>query len=295
MRYTLLAGCLVGLTVSIVAHAADKTKPAVIQKLLDTNLNGIASYADDDKLGFTKDRVIVLRGGSELDPDMGIRTFSGLYYAGGGGKVTHKLGKATIVIDDAKGFAYFQAPFDVAIRWVDSSGGGGGQSHSTVERIGGIAIRDGQTWSLGAIMYSRELDTDAKVIESVGKRRVELPKGEPTITGDAKLGAIVQGWLSGGFAKAAAKKGKRIASGTGPKELGFDAAAVKLATAWDKLGLVPLSIHVTQLAGGSVAFAEVHCIWPVKKTKTNVPLVLGAILVPDGAEWRWVSLQFAPD
>lgn len=286
---------LVAITLPALALAAGKTKPAVIEQLLAQNVAALAKGDADDKLGLAKGAVLAVPGGVELDPDMGIRTIAQAYYAGVGGAMKHKLGKATLAIDDAKGIAYFQAPFNVAIRWLDESGGVG-DSFKGIERIGGIAVRDGARWQLGAVMYSRHLDSDKKVIDRAENARdTKFPDGEPTLRGDENLGAIVRGWFKTGFAAAAATTGTRIASGTGPTEFQTNTRAVKLAKQWDKLGLGVSSIEVTPLAGGAIAFVQASTVWPSKKRKVNVPMMLGMVIVPVGSGWRWVSMQFSPE
>lgn len=278
---------------------AGSTKPAVLEKLLAKHVTGLAKGEPDDKIGLAKDAIVIAPGDLELNADAGITTRSQAYMGAGAQemKATYKLAKPTIAIDDATGLAYFQAPFNTHTVFFDVSGDMGDQTYKSVERVGGIAVLDGSTWKIAAAMWTRGLDSDAKLIkkEKEGAVPTMLPSGEPTITGDAKLGGIVRGWFKTGFAPAAAKTGKRIASGTGPKEFGVDAAALKMAKTWDKLGLVPSTIEVTQVAGGKAAFAKVQCIWKAQKGKTNIPMLLGIVLIPDGADWRWVSMQFSPD
>lgn len=282
MRTALL---VVAVALPALAFAADKTKPADIEKLVKQHVLALAKDKTDDQLALAKDRLLV---GPSLEFKAGTPVVT-TFREGINGPLTHKPGKVAIGIDDEKGLAYFQVTVDATIKVP-------GEVFKSVDRVGGIAVRNGASWEFAALMYSRDLDVDAKVISRAQEIAAPLPTGEPTITGDAALGATVRGWFKTGFASSATKVGTPIASGTAPREFQTKAGALKLAKAWDKLGLGLSSIHVTKLAGDSVAFVKAEVVWPAKKNKlpVNVPLLLGMVLVQEGSEWRWVSMQFAP-
>lgn len=276
---------LVALAVPVLAVAAEKkTKPADLEKIVKQHVLALTKDTTDEKLALAKDRVIIA---PTLDFTTGapvVKTFR----EGINGPLTHKLAKPTFGIDDANGIAYFQATVNTAIKLPD-------ELYKGVDRIGGIMVRNGATWEFGALMYSRDLDVDAKVVQRAydNAEQKEVPV-EPTITGDSAIGATVRGWFKTGFAPVAAKTGTRIASGTAPREFQTNAGAVKLAMAWDNLGLGVRTVHVTKV--GTVAFVKAEVVWTakLKKESVQVPMLLGMVVVPHGTDWRWVSMQFAP-
>jgi hypothetical protein len=289
-----LAPLAVAALVPALALAASKTSPAVIEHLLTVNVTAIAAVEADDKLGFAKDAFVVLPG--DTGKDAATRSFSDRYTGHSHfpkASQTHKLRKPSISIDDDKGIAYFQGSFDATLN--QEIGG----IMKVVDRIGGVAVRDGTTWQLAGVMYTAHTTKDDSII-MFATRDVTMPDGEPTIAGDAKLGALVRGWFKSGFASHAATKGLRIASGTAPNEFQTNAGAIKLAKVWDRLGLAVTSIEVRTLAGGAIAFGEAKVVWPKHRARpfeddaTLVPLTLGIVLIPDGDSWRWVSMQYAP-
>jgi hypothetical protein len=289
-----LAPLALAALVPALAFASDKTSPVAIEKLLAANVTAIAAVEADDKLGFAKDAFVVLPGDSGTEA--ATRSFSDRYTGHSHfpkATQTHKLRKApSIALVGDKGVAYFQGIFDATLN--QEYGG----RMKLVDRIGGVAVRDGTTWQLAGVMYTNHASTDDSII-AFATRDVKLPEGEPAIAGDATLGALVREWFKTGFASHAATKGLRIASGTAPNEFQTNAGAIRLAKIWDRLGLAVSSIEIRTLAGGAIAFGKATVVWPKqrnvrKESPFLVPLTLGIVLVPEGDSWRWVSMQYSP-
>ena len=58
-----------------------------------------------------------------------------------------------------------------------------------------------------------------------------------------------------------------------------------------KLKLTAGNLDTKLLGGGKIAWVQGNVGLPAGKGK-HVPMELGAVLVLDGSEWRWASLDF---
>jgi len=283
MRNLLVVGMLLATT-----HAfAD---PKAIEKAVKTNLTELAKMSDDDKLAFTKDAIVIQERGTVVDFKEGrdgcvSGALANAFYGCVQADIKHAPGAVTS--GTAGELGWFQAPFVQTMSGEDPDGNP--VKSKTTYRIGGVIVKDGKDWKIAAAMYVATL-SDKELFK---KYLSDLPKGEPTLSGDKKLAGVVAGWFKTGFAPNAAKTGTLIASGTSPTEYKTAAAATKLATSWDKLKIVPAAIEAKLLAGGKIAWVVAEVTLPRKGGK-GVSMRLVAIVVPDGDGWRWVSLMYQP-
>jgi hypothetical protein len=288
------------LVIVAVAGVASADKAADVTALVKKNLDGMAAK-DDAAYGKTLAKDALLWDGNgqafTLDcKDCPSRAFIALYGEGGffGGSAKHKLGKLTVVVDDAHGVAWFQGPFEATYK---SEGGANpcgpptaGGSSTMQMRVGGIAVDD-HGWKIAAIMYTHPM-ADADLIDKSKAYEVKLSTSNE-IAGDKEVSTSILNW----FPKLSTAKtsGKvMVASGSAPNEFFEGATVAKIAPEWDKLGLVVSKIDTHVFAGGTIAFVHADTLMPIKKTPYATPLALGAVAVHENGEWKWVSLQFAP-
>jgi predicted RecA/RadA family phage recombinase len=202
------------------------------------------------------------------------------YYADVQAEITHKVTKLVVQLDDTNAFAWFQVQYDVtSLSGMDNS------KATWPERAAGLAAKVGDAWKITAIAYTQLVSDHDLVTREPRFHMSDMPKGDPTVKGDAALAKTVAGWLKTGFAGHAAKA--TIASGSSPGELQSGAGVDKLVKSWDKLGLVPRTIEAAKV--GSYAFVQAEVAMPIKNSKKTAPLFLYVVLDPDG---KWVSLQY---
>lgn len=190
------------------------------------------------------------------------------------------LGKLDIVVDDARGFAWFHGGATFTRM------GEGAMSADTKVRIHGIATKDAK-WKIVAIGYTEGID-DELMLETAGKLKLAAPT-TTVYEGDAATAKTFAGWFSTGLASQAGK-GNVIANGTAASEVGAGPAAIKLARAWDKLKLGVYKVSATTFANGEIAFVRAAVAWRAKKIL--VPMVVSAVVVKEAGAWKWVSLNF---
>jgi hypothetical protein len=287
------------LLVMVVSGAAWADKAGDVTTLVKKNLDAMAAGNDTD-YGKTLAKDAVLFDGNGMSftlsgcKDCPSDAFKALYGEYASGKAKHKLGKLVVQVDDAHNVAWFQGPFEAVFK---SEGGANpcgpptAGSSTTTMRVSGVAVADGSTWKIAAVMYTHPMG-DGDLIDKAKSYEVKAP-GSPEISGDADVGKAVAAW----FPKVSAAKtgGKAIvASGSAPGEY-FDggASVTKVAPEWDKLGLVVGKVDA-HVYGGTVAFVHAETFMPIKKTAFAAPLTLAAIVVKEGNDWKWTSLQFAP-
>ena len=193
-----------------------------------------------------------------------------------------------VVADDAAGVAWFQLPY-VAKLTPDPAPD---DVSKIPERIGGIAVKDHGAWHLGAVAYTDLIsDKELLAVEPHGGWWKEAPK--PDFHGEDKLARdVLAGWFDSGFAAHAGPTDKLLASGSSEGEFQRGAAALKMVKGWDALKLRPWQIDAYLVAGGKLAFFSARVLLPVKKSGRYTFLQLFGVLVPDGKDWRWVSLQY---
>ena len=275
------AACL--LMIPALALAAPGPAPDV-EKVLVQTLAGVDKAVVHDKLGFTKDAMIVVLGGLSWSSTEG--TVPELVNHRMGGTSVHKAGKLTIGSDDAAGIAWFQLPYDVTIQPDD-----GLPTYRSKERLGGLAIKTPGGWQIAGAMFA-DLISD-KALFADPNYRTDVPDYEPNLSGDEAIARVVSGWFQTGFAAHAAATPNLIASGTAPTEFRAGAKTAGLVKAWDKLGLVPFAIEAKSYAGGKAAVAIVTVVMPRKKEKKGISMDLFIVMIRDGTTWKWVSLQFS--
>jgi hypothetical protein len=269
------------------AHADRKA----IEKVVKTNLAGLAKLADDDALAITRDAIVIDEHGEQVDLSEHDGCVSGAVsnavYGCVQAEIKHVPGAIT------SGFAgdvgWFQAPYTQI--QTDEDYVGNPTVYKSAHRIGGVAVKVGKGWKIAAALYVAPM-TDKELLAS---GNATVPEGDPPLTGDAKLAGVVAGWFETGFAPAAARTGATgtlIASGTSAAEYKQGAAATKLAQSWDKLKLVAVSVDAKVLAGGKIGWVTADVRLPRRGGKGAVAMKLVAIVVPDGDGWRWVSLMY---
>lgn len=263
-----------------------------IETLVKTNITGLASLEDDAKLGFATAAVVYGRQGRiDLTSDDGCvpGAVANAFYGCVQAEISHAPGTIIANVDAAKGIAWFQAQYVATLASSDDETGKDRVSKTTW-RVGGVAVKQGKAWKIVAAMYT-ETVSDKDLLKGTGGK---VASGAPALTGDKKVAGALAAWFPAGFGAASAKIGTLIASGTAPAELGQGAAATKTAKVWDTLKLGATKIDATTFAGGAIAFATAEVKLP-RKTKGAVTLWLGAVLVPEGTAWKWVSLQYMPE
>jgi hypothetical protein len=156
--------------------------------------------------------------------------------------------------------------------------------------VSGLAIDD-KGWKLAAVFFTRAMPD--KDLLALSKQpyfsSATIPKKPPATSGDADLAKAAAAWLAGLGKSAAA--GEVLATGSAPDEVASGAAAVKLASKWDKLKLLGASIDATTVAGGAIGIVNAEVVWPYRKDLA-FPLRLAAIAMRDGTTWKWVLLDF---
>ena len=159
------------------------------------------------------------------------------------------------------------------------------------QRISGIVV-DEHGWKIAALFLAQPVTDRSLAAEAVP---LNLPPatGAPKLAGDAPIAKEVAAWLAGGFASHAAQ-GALAASGSSPDEHQTGAKTGELVASWDKLGLGATDVMARSYGGGAIAFVLATVRMPLQgHPGKTAPLELGAIVVPDGESWRWVSLQYA--
>jgi hypothetical protein len=282
---TLLAACIA--FTAVTAHADTKAVEAVVK----TNITGLGELKDDEALGFSEKAIVINHMGTTVELFREDGCVSGAlansFYGCQQVDISHKPGAITVGIDDAKGIAWFQAPYTAKFEAEDPDNGKHSK-WSNAMRTGGILVKAGKQWQIVAQMYA-QLVTDKRLLEGTGGKPAS---GAPKLSGNTKLAGVVAGWFSSGFANAAAKSGPIIASGTSSAEMGTGAKATKLVASFDKLKLGATEIDATVLGNGAVGWVTAKVWMPRKNGKGAVGMRLAVIVVPDGEGWRWVSMQY---
>ena len=269
---------------------------ADIERLVHDNVEGIARRASDADLGLAPDASIILLSGAapeKVDDPCARGSVSLAWYHCLRVQADHELQSIAVVVDDARGFAWFQAPFAVTVE-ADVPRPGTHPLQGSA-RIGGLAMEDHGTWTIVAAIYSRPLP-DAELLDPDNGRdndqAAPSPAHAPTLSGDPKLAAAAARWFTTGLARHAAKdQTKLLASGTAPAELAEASSAATLARTWDRQHLHATSIEARTFAHGTIGWIRADLLRSRPGHQGAVHLVLGAIAIPEGNDWRWVSLQ----
>jgi hypothetical protein len=271
---------LVAVLLMLVGGVAHADLKGDVAKLVHANIKAVAAdkLADFDRT-ISGGRVLVL-------PDGGSAIEKGLVadiYGPGAKKVAHKVENLHIVVDAAKGMAWFHGA--IAATFVVDK-----KKVSRPMRISGIAADEGEPvgWKIEALMYARSMP-DKELFAHAAEATRAAPKtsGEPTAT------KIVAGWFDGAAISDARSKNVAVAvNGTGAVEIGTGAFAVKLVKAWESLKLWATAVEATLFANNELAFVRADVMMPVDKQAVKV--VLGVILAKENNTWRWVSLSFTP-
>lgn len=261
-----------------------------VTALVRRNLDGISNHCDepaDCAIDPTTQAFSPLGLSWDRKPDDGV-SWSELLFPGFDGDVKLVV-KPGLVSADAS-VAWFQVPFTAITTPAPAPEDVG----HTPMRSGGIAVKQKDGWHLAAIGYTflisdHELFTQHPHPDWFDAK--EFAKLD--VKGDDKLAReVIAGWFATGFAAHAGPTDRLIASGSSEPELARGAAALKLVKGWDKLGIRPWQIDAERVAGGKLAFVAATVLLPIKGPSRCAPLVLFAVLVQDGAGWRWVSLQY---
>lgn len=260
-----------------VAHADLKTD---VEKLVQANIKAVAADKFDafDKT-VSGGRVLVLPNGAATVE----HTLVADIYGPKAKKVAHKVENLHVVVDAAKGMAWFHGAI-VATFVVDK------KKVTQPMRISGIAADEGEPvgWKIQALMYARTMpDRELQTLA------VEATRGKPKTTGESTATSLVAKWFDGGSISDDRSKNVAVAvNGTGAVEIGSGAFAVKLVKAWENLKLWATAVEATLFANNELAFVRADVMMPVDKQA--VKLVLGVILAKENNAWRWVSLSLTP-
>lgn len=271
--------CAAAILLAAPAHADDRAK---VEAVVRTQLGGLDS---EMTLGST-----VTAHAHERFP-----THNPTTYRGGGEspmfhrlvpKATFKTGSVSVVVLG-----------DVA--WFDATGGFTLSASWTklrdvrVTRSNGIAQKqkDG-SWLVSAVLFS--IATDDKGLFD-DARRSKAPYAVPkttTFDGDKDLARAVGSWLtSHALGKAASTAPARLASGTAPNEHKTGAATASLTATWDKLTLVPDTVHAI-LVNPTLGYVTTDVAYA--KGPVVAHLILGAVVVKEKDGWRWISINWSP-
>jgi hypothetical protein len=205
-----------------------------------------------------------------------------------------KLGALTLGTDEARGFAWFQAPVSLVIQL--PYGTACCDTLPATLRASGIVVRDAkdQPWHLVALTLSRQL-SDAALFRGATE---EMPDSDLT-PDDGELSTQVVAWfpmtgntLLGGNAAAGSTL---VVSGTSPGEYATGPAAGKLVAAWDRLGIRAKTIKSKTFAGDTIGLIKIRAGLPHKKAAAPVTLYAIAIRDTTSKKWKWVSLQWTTE
>lgn len=274
MRRAAIAAAVVA-SGSLAAADTKREVEALVRKQVETAADGFAVDAE-----------LLVKGGrvkpNEIETEL--LDLHGDYAAHGGGSKT-TLTKLEVVVDDARGTAWFHGRATIELQVELNQA-----ATSTPIRINGIAIK-GKPWTIVAASYSEEI-ADADMIERAG--HISPALAIPTavvVRGDAGLAAAASGWFSG-LAGGASRTDKLVANGTARDEYQTGDRATKLAASWDKLKLGAYKIEARTFGNGGIGFVRAVVGLQVTRAKRIVPMVLAAIAVPIDGGWRWVSLNW---
>ena len=232
----------------------------------------------------TPDAVIVsVEGGAGSDAE----TYRAIYGADAG-EAKMQLVDAKIAVD--KHVAWFHCVVNTS--WVMelmTEKGPNTRRDTGQLRISGIAVED-HGWKIAAAMVA-----DVVPDKSLYKNLDHESTRPAALDGQAdSAGGALARWLYEGTLAAHRTKGAlAIANGTAPAERGESTAATNLAKGWDKLKMLGRPITSKTFGGGAYAIVFEQVFMPVKGQGT-ARMVLGAVLVKEGDDWRWVSLNFSP-
>jgi len=281
MRTLIVVGLL---AVSSVAAADSKD----IESTVKTSLDKLARFESDAALGFTDTAVVFDTRGNAVDMTEHDGCAKGAvvsaFYGCIEGTATNKPG--AITAGELGDVGWFQTPFTASMATP------GNKPDSDPVRFGGVVLKQGGGWKIAAAAYTTPI-SDKLLLMSSDAGAIP-PADKIAYSGDQKVGAVFAGWFKTGFAKAAASNASIVASGTSPAEYKAKAGAVTLAKSWDKLKLGLYAVDVKLLAGGKIGFVQAIVFMPRKGSKATVSMQLYAVVIPDGSQWKWVSLMYAP-
>ena len=288
-RMRLASGVVASLLVVVTsfAVATPQATETQVHLLVQSHLALTARMSGNDQLLLTKDALVNVRGlDLSSDTDDFPISDSVLHSLN---RITRKLGKLTTGANDATGVGWFQWEYQAHITF-ESAINSMPDVYDVKERVGGLAVRDGTTWKLAAVQYS-DLKSDAALLADKQNRREALP-AQAKLTGDATIAKTVAEWYATGFASNAAGSPNIVVSGSSPGEYAKGAATAKLVKGWDKLKLVVDTLEARSYAGGKAAAVRGVVVWPSKKGKGGTLLHVLVVLVHDGTQWKWVSIQY---
>jgi len=263
---------------------ANKAVAALVQK----HVAGIAKLeADDDKLGLAKDAFGIVREGWKFDrkgcEDCSDRVGGQRVFDSLDGTATVKITKTLVGSSGDVGWFHVTASSSFKYK--------GGSAAKETLRFSGLATKSGNAWTIAAIAYGEAVPDSA-----LASRRRAVPRKTKTdvwIDGDKKVATLFAGWYAQGFASHAGAVETLVASGTAPAESAKGAAGLRLVKSWDKLELEVSAVNARLVAGGSAAWIDASVLLPRKGKKLPSVLQVSAVLVPDGADWRWVAIHYA--
>lgn len=262
-----------------------------IAKTVTASIVELGKLADDDKLNLASDAIVIGQMGSAIDLSQHDGCTSGAvansFYGCNQASISHVPGKA--IADAAGDVGWFAIPYTVVTE-DDDHAGGPLKKWKSPARAGGIVVRTGKRWEIAAIMYTNAIADADLLSKNDGPPVTAAPK----LSGHGALAKEVAGWFATGFAPKAATKGTVIASGTAPNELKTGAPAIALAKSWDALKIGATTVDAKLLAGGKVGWIRAAVMMPRKKAAGAVALQLTVVVVPEGAGWRWVAMQYQP-
>ena len=272
-----LVAVLVVVATGAVAHADLK---ADVEKLVRANVQAVAADKFDafDKT-VSGGRVLVMPNGAATVE----HTLVADIYGPKAKKVVHKVESLHVVVDAAKGMAWFHGAI-AATFTIDK------KKVTQPMRISGIAADEGEPvgWKIQALMYARTMPD-----RELQTRAVEATRGKPKTTGESTATNLVAKWFDGGAMSDDRSKNVAVeVNGTGAVEIGSGAFAVKLVKAWENLKLWATGVEATLFANNELAFVRADVMMPAGKQA--VKLVLGVILAKENNAWRWVSLSLTP-
>ena len=271
---------LVAVLLVLVGGVAHADLKGDVDKLVRTNVKAVAAdkQADFDRT-ISGGRVLILPNGQSAIEKGLVADI----YGAGAKRVTHKVENLHVVVDAAKGMAWFHGA--IAATFVVDK-----KKVSLPMRISGIAADEGEPvgWKIQALMYARSMPD-----KELFTHAVEATRGAPKTTGESTATKVVAAWFDGGSISDARSKNVAVAvNGTGAVEIGTGAFAVKLVKAWESLKLWATAVEATLFANNELAFVRADVMLPVDKQAVKV--VLGVILAKENNTWRWVAISFTP-
>lgn len=188
---------------------------------------------------------------------------------------TRKLGKVTVVVDATAHTAWFAAPLALPGK--------------RTMHVSGVALLEGDRWLLRVLEAALAVPDSELAKHPVLAPRIAMGWAATT----TKLGKAIVSWFKGRSLAKHAASGVVLAGGSAPQELASGAAAIKLASTFDHIELLPIDLDAADTAPVAIGTAWL----PISKEERDGVIQFGFTVyaVQEKGEWRWRSIQFAAD